>query len=75
MTSSQNSIWSHDFNLPQRTKCILQKTTSFLSKEKLIANSEIPIVDHVYKFHRKCLSYYIYYKGALCKLFSLTLIG
>ena len=58
------------FFLP--TEHILQTTTNFLSQNKFNGESEIPSLDHLFKFINRCISRKITDKGALCKLFTLT---
>ena len=68
MDLSQTSIWDHAFSLPWHTKCVFQKKNTFLSKEKFNGESEIPIVDHLFNFIKKCISHNIYIKGAFIQV-------
>ena len=56
MALAQTFIWDHAFKFPPPTKCIFQKTINFSSKEKFNGESEIPTIDHLFKFIDKCKS-------------------
>ena len=75
MASSQTFVWDYVFDLDRPIVNISQKTTNFLSKKKFNGESEIPIVDYLFKFIKKCTFGKITDNGALCRLFTLTFIG
>lgn len=75
MALAHNSVWDHAFNSLHPTEDILQEVANLLSKDIFDGKSEIPVVNHLHKFNKKCLYYDIYDQGILCMLFANTFKG
>lgn len=72
MNLSQTFAWDHASSSPLLVKCIFQKIINFFSKEKFNHESEIPNIDHSFKFIKRYKYKNISNEGIVCRIFILT---
>lgn len=64
------------FSLPSPSgSCIPLKTFNHLSQVKFDGEGEITVVEYVYHFFKKCISYKINTDNEICRLFTLAFKG